>query len=157
MNKAELVNKINALQIEGLVFEEKTEVNNPVLKAILSLATERTTALDQAATLSTELSLKASELAEAEKAKEDAEKLAEELNETVSDLTETVAKLKKAGGKPVLPEVTVGKKKYVFAIPTFQLPKQKPTTADEVVERNEKEELAECIKRGVLVPVEKED
>lgn len=157
MNKAEMVEKINALKIEGLVFDEKTEVNNPVLKAILSLASERTAALDQAAKLSTELRLKDTALAVAEQAKVDAEKLAEELNATVSDLSETVAKLKKAGGKPVLPEVTVGKKKYVFAIPTFQLPKQKPTTADEVVERNEKEELAECIKRGVLVPVEKED
>lgn len=128
MNKKELTTAINALGIKGLDFAEDTEVNNSVLEGILVLNKE----------------------------KEEAEELAEELNAQNSELTERIEKLEKSGGKPVLPEVTVNKQKYVFNVPKFRLPKSDETTAKAVAERSDKDELAECIKRGVLVPVNKE-
>ena len=156
MKKADMVQEINALEIKGLIFDENTEVNNSVLEGILALAKEKNTAQDQVAALSTELSLKDATIADLKAEKEEAEALVQELNATNSELTDTVARLKKAGGKPVLPTVTIDKVKHVFAIPAFQLPKCEPTTAEAVAERNNKEELAECVKRGVLVPVKKE-
>jgi hypothetical protein len=128
MNKKEMTQKINALKIEGLNFAEDTEVNNDVLKGILSLA----------------------------QAKEEAEGLLEELSTTNSELTEQVALLKKSGGKFVSPVVEVAGKKYTFQDPKFRLPKAEATSAEEVAARMDKVELAECIKRGVLVLVKKE-
>jgi hypothetical protein len=128
MNKKEMTQKINALKIEGLNFAEDTEVNNDVLKGILSLA----------------------------QAKEEAEGLLEELSTTNSELTEQVALLKTSGGKFVSPVVEVAGKKYTFQDPKFRLPKAEATSAEEVAARMDKVELAECIKRGVLVLVKKE-
>lgn len=121
-----MVQEINALQVKGLDFAEDTKVENSVLEGIVELA----------------------------QAKADAEELVEGLNAEITELNAQVALLKKSGGRFVSPVVEFQKKKYVFQDPKFRLPKAEPTTADAVIERNDSAEIAECIKRGVLVEKE---
>jgi malonyl CoA-acyl carrier protein transacylase len=149
MNKKEYTEKINALEIKGLNFPEDTEINNDVLDAILKVGNAEKAAKEKVSSLETELKTTKEALVAAED-------VLEELTQSNSDLTEEVALLKKSGGKFISPVVEVAGKKYTFQDPKFRLPKAEATSAEEVAARMDKVELAECIKRGVLVLVKKE-
>lgn len=126
MAKADLINDINALGMKGVNVAQDTK--NTVAEL--------------------ELILKGAQASENEE-------LIEELNAENDRLTKEIERLKGAKG-PVLPRVTVDDQEYEFRLPKFRLPKSEVTTAQAVVDREDEEELAECIKRGVLVPLEKE-
>lgn len=128
MKKEELINEINAFGIEGVNLPKETETKVEELKLMHKIGKK----------MSDE--------------NKDLTLLVEQLNDANSKLSETVARLKKGDKSAALPEVEYKGKAYVFYSPKFQLPRQAATTAEEVAERNDEKEIAECIKFGALVP-----
>jgi hypothetical protein len=178
MSKNVTIEKVNALEIKALTFAEDTEVNESVLKGILGLAKERDTAngavttanqklADEEAlhgttqtllsTANSDISTLTSYLQEAKDAlaNNETQSLLDEALEENTRLTEENERLKSGEKGAALPRVTYKKKEYVFNTPKFRLPKQEQTTA--VVAAEDESVWAECIKRGVLVLVKKED
>lgn len=160
MAKIDLIKEINALELEGVRFEEDTKTTIPELKLVLKGAGSDAAISALKEQHKTELQVKDGLVSNLEKSvkteaqrADQAENLVQELNLELENKEQEIEDLKLGKKKVTLPVVEFEGKKYRFADPSFILPKLPKMTA---IEAQEKPDLfPELIKRGVLL-LEKE-
>lgn len=125
MKKAEIIDAINALELEGVNIEENTKLTVPELALMLKGA--------------------------------ESDEIIAEYGKENKRIAAELERFQKGGGKAVMPRLKVDGKTYEATLLRFQLPKREVTTAKDLAEREDPQEIKEAIEKGVFVLVEKED